>query len=374
MDRQRQAVLGNGLDDVVANVVVGAVDGEALPLHKPFILEAARRAYERVVGIVDGDGRLRREGHEDLDLLVAARRARSFRGQRGLGQGQLRRGDRLDVEDAIVGGVAEARGGDLVADLEAVVQEAAGGPVDPAIGRVAGVDREHAVVSELGLDDRRRVPSEGPDQRLVNEAGRRGKLDARSADGAPVAVGQLRDGRIHVDALHGVGDVRLRHEVPQHVRQVAPVGRQRLPGGEEPRRDALGKLVHQGVREMIARRVREETVRPGEDLRLLVVRVPRVVLCRPCHVENARQPDAMLDRVYRELAHHHVGECVAADRARVVVRQAVGQRLDELRMHRVRGAVDRHKAVERVRDRILPDLDVDLRVERHCIERAGADI
>ena len=73
---------------------------------------------------------------------------------------------------------------------------------------------------------------------------------------------------------------------------------------------------------MVARGMGEEAVAPGEDLRLLFNAVGRgSSLRRPRHVEHAREPGAVIDRVDHELAHQHVGEAVAGDRAGVVVRR-----------------------------------------------------
>jgi hypothetical protein len=56
IDRERLAVLGNRLDQVVGGVVVEAVRGEALPCDETVVLEAAAGADERVGGVVHRDG------------------------------------------------------------------------------------------------------------------------------------------------------------------------------------------------------------------------------------------------------------------------------------------------------------------------------
>src|SRR5262249_37589234 len=143
----------------------------------------------------------------------------------------------------------ESRHGDYVPDLDVVAEQpgqaaAQGrrGPEERVRAEYAG--RQDAAVP-LQLDDRGRVVGERADQGLVDEPDRGVVADARGTVVTHIPVGQDGPVFVRVHSLQGVGDVRLGHEVAEHVGQVALVGRDRGGGGDEPGGDPLGKLVDQ---------------------------------------------------------------------------------------------------------------------------------
>ena len=88
---------------------------------------------------------------------------------------------------------------------------------------------------------------------------------------------------------------------------------------DDGREHALGELVHQRVREEVARGVGRVAVGEGEDLEPLVLRERRVEVCAAHAMSKiAGQPGAGVDRVDDALAVGDVGEAVGADGAGVV--------------------------------------------------------
>ena len=183
-----------------------SVRREPLSWHEPVVLEAAGRALERIGSVVDGDRRNRRVRNEDFDRLVTARRARALGDDGGLRQRERFTviGYVDDVESAVVRGIGEARGGDLLADLEAVRLKAPSGPVQ----RVRrGIDRKDAVVAELRLHNRRRVLRERPDQRFVDEVAWGIERNSRRAVVAEITIRKLGPIRVVVEARSRVSDI-----------------------------------------------------------------------------------------------------------------------------------------------------------------------
>jgi hypothetical protein len=226
------------------------------------------------------------------------------------------------------------------------------------------------------VPERGRVVGERLQQRLVDEADRRLEVDARRVVVADVAVGQQAALALVVEAGRGVADVALGEQVAQRVGEVVRVGDDRA----HRREHAFGELVHERVREEVARGVRGVAVGEGEDLELLLVRPGRAGLLRlPGLVEDAAEPRAGVDGVDRALAEHEVREAVGADGARVVVARVLLQRLEHARVDvvlvDVGGAVgalalDVELAVlEQVLAHVLGDLDVRVRLEGHLGER-----
>ena len=337
----------------------------------------------------DRDRRGLRDAHDDF--LVATG---------GFGDERATNGQHVirhvrNIERAVVDAAGrEAGDGDFVTDLEAVViepsQHARVQRARLRPGKGAGtrhgswLGRQRALIP-LHLDDRSRVVGEGPQESLINEPDRRVVGDRRRGVVAVIVVAgtwSVRNkraiGPIAVEVGQRVGDVTLSHEVAQHVAQVTLVAGNRLRRGAEARRYAFRKTVDQGVRPMISRRMRQEAVAPGQDLRLplrILRRVERRVALRlPGHIEHAREPGGMVDWMDRELAHQHIGKSVASHRTAIVKSAVIDQRVPDRIMHLVRHAVDGDEAiVHGIVGGLVGQGDVNLRIERHAGQGAAAE-
>ena len=305
--------------------------------------------------------------HEHLDGLIAARRACGLGHERGLLDREQRSRHGAHVEDAVVGGIAEAAGRNLVADLEALVEEASGRASD---GVRRATHREHAVLAQLRLDNRSRILRERPNQRFVDEVRWRGERNARRAVVADIAVAKRGAPRVTVGACRRISDIGLGQYVAQRVRQFSLAFRDRCDDVADGRENAFGEVVHQGVRPVVSRRMGEEAVRPSENLRLLLGAEPRIALRRPRHVGDARDPGRIVSRVDDSLSHDNVRESVRADAAGEIELRISLQGLHDLRMDRVLLALDRHLAVgENIGEDVVGNFDVGIRLPRDFGER-----
>ncbi len=184
--------------------------------------------------------------------------------------------------------------------------------------------------------------------------------------GADVTVRQQAAVGVAVEPRRGVADVALEEEVAHAVGEIPVV----VEDLADRREDALGELVDEVVGPEVAGGVGGVAVAEGEDLQLLDGVEAGVVLGRPCHVEDAGQPDAGVDRVDPALAHDHVGEPVGPDGAGEVVPGVLLDGLADERVDVVVEVADAQLAVgEHVVADVLGDLDVRERLEHDGRQR-----
>jgi hypothetical protein len=288
---------GSALDGVVHPVErAGAEDG--LDAHDVAV------GGEAVRGVV----------HRRLDLLRERER--------------LARGAERDV-----GVVQRLHRGVVERDRAGQALQVAGEAV--ALGLEVLLQPDEEVDQRTAVRDRRgRV---GIDERPVHELLRHRERDAGRAVAAPVAAAHVRAVRVVVEVLRGVADVALDQEVSDADARV-------VGGGEhlaDRREHAVREVVDGAVRPEVAGAVREEPVREGEDLGLLVGGVGGVALRGPGLREDVLEPLAVDLGMDLRLAERDVGEAVRADDACVVVRRPGGERRQQLGPHRNGDAADR---------------------------------